>query len=276
MTTKVEYDIINYQVKDPHRVIEVQATPEQLKSFEENGFLVLERVLTPEHLEELRNALMEVADRENPPSKKNSYSREYGGIYVRGLLDKHPAFLSLVNFQPVINIARAMMGPRVQVRSFSGRITYPDVPAETKWHIDNRSWIEPMPPFYVYPNALNCIYYLDDLTPETGGLGVVPGTHKRSAPPPDDFSDVPEEVILYVPAGSVVMKNTGVWHRGRPNIPGAGGTIRRNLLVGHSPIWLKQPRYDNFAETGGELTRPLIESGDPLLRELLGAEHGLG
>jgi ectoine hydroxylase-related dioxygenase (phytanoyl-CoA dioxygenase family) len=272
--TTVEYDLINYQEKEPHRKIEVQATPEQLQSFAENGYLVLERVLTPEHLEELRNGLMEVVERENPPSKKQSYGREYGGIYARGLLDKHKAFHSLINFPPVTTVAQAMLGPRIQIRSFSGRVTYPDAPAETKWHIDNRSWIEPMPPFYIYPSSINCIYYLDDLTPETGGLGVVPGTHKRSTPPPDDFRDIPEEVVLYVPAGSVVMKNTGIWHRGRINKPGGG--IRRNLLVGHSPIWMKHANFDGFSNVGGELTRPLIENGDPFMRDLLGAEHGLG
>ncbi len=272
--TKVEYNLINYQEKQPHQSIEVFATPEQLQFFAEKGYLVLESILTRSHLDELRSALMEVVENENSSFKKNSYGKEFGGIYARGLLDKHKAFHSLINFPPVTSIVRAMLGPRVQIYSFSGRITFPDVPAETKWHIDNRNWIEPMPPFYKYPNTINCIYYLDDLTPETGGLGLVPGTHLHSTPPPDDFRDIPEEMILYVPAGSVVMKNTGVWHRGRPSKP--GGDIRRNLLVGHSPIWLKQTRFDGFGETGGPLTKPLIENGDPLLRDLLGSEHGLG
>jgi hypothetical protein len=272
--TLIEYNLINYQENQPYRRLEVQATPEQLQFFADNGYLVLENLLAPRHLEELRSGLMQVAERENPTLNKNSYGKEFGGIYARGLLDKHKAFHSLINFPPVTSVVQAMLGPRIQIYSFSGRLTFPDVPAETKWHIDNRNWIEPMPPFYNYPATINCIYYLDDLTPATGGLGVVPGTHLRPTPPPNDFRDIPEELVLYVPAGSVVLKHMGLWHRGRTSQPGGG--IRRNLLVGHSPVWLKQTRFDGFAETGGTLTKPLIESNDPLMRDLLGAANALG
>lgn len=270
----VDYNLINYQEQQPHRTIEVQATQEQLTFFASQGYLVLEKILTPAHVEELRAALMEVVAREHSPTEIDSYGKDYGGIYARGLLDKHRAFHSLINFPPVTSIVRAMLGPRVQISAFSGRVTYPGKNQETKWHIDNRNWIEPMPPFYNYPNTINCLYYLDDLTPETGGLGVVSGTHLSPTPPPDDFRDISEEVVVYVPAGSVVLKNCGVWHRGRPNRPGGG--MRRNLLVGHSPIWMKQAKFDGFAETGGALTQPLINGADPLIRDLLGGERGLG
>jgi hypothetical protein len=270
----VNYNIINYDEKQPHRAIEVQATQEQLDSFAAQGYLVLEHILTPGHLEQLRAALMEVVARENKPGKTDTYGKAYGGIYARGLLDKHTAFHSLLNFPPVTSIVRAMLGPRIQISAFSGRVTYPGGNQETKWHIDNRSWIDPMPPFYNYPNTINCLYYLDDLTPETGGLGVVPGTHLHSDPPPDDFRDISGEVIVYVPAGSVVLTNCGIWHRGRANRPGGG--MRRNLLVGHSPIWMKQAKFDGFAETGGPLTQPLLNGTDPVIRELLGGERGLG
>jgi hypothetical protein len=48
----------------PDRPVQVEATPEQIQSLVDNGYLVIERLFTGEPLERLRVAILEVAKRE--------------------------------------------------------------------------------------------------------------------------------------------------------------------------------------------------------------------
>jgi ectoine hydroxylase-related dioxygenase (phytanoyl-CoA dioxygenase family) len=251
-------------------VVKVNATQEQLDFFEENGYLIVEDAITPEQAEKFRQAIDELIGREFGDSKDSLYGKEFGGHFLRGLLDKHEAFHDILVNPKTTSIMQAMLGPRIQIRSFSSRITYPGTCQETVWHIDQPSWIEPNPPFYAYPPVINCIYFLDDVVPEMGPLYVVPGTHKSSKLPPKDYyGPVEGEIPVCVKAGTAVLTSCALWHRGGANTE--NGRLRRNLLVDHSPVWMKDAAFGGVPSWGGELTRKLLaETTDPLVQDLLG------
>src|SRR5205823_11954083 len=113
-----------------------------------------------------------------------------------------------LKFPPTLSVARAVLGPQVQVRGLSARISYPDEPnQETHWHFHQRLIPDPVPPFFVRPQSLDALIYLDDADDANGPLCVVPGSHLRihedlSA---EGYDEKPGQVTLRVPAGSRVL-----------------------------------------------------------------------
>ena len=260
----------NHDLADPVRRVDVLATPEEIQNFVRDGYMVRERMIQGEHLQQLGDALDEVAAREQE-AVGISTSRRFGGLFLRHLMDKHEAFLSLLKFPPTLSIARAVFGPQVQMRGLSARISYPGEPnQETHWHFHQRLIPDPLPPFFSRPQTIDCLIYLDDADDKNGPLCVVPGSHQwiETDLPGNDFSDKPGQVTLRLPAGSCVFSHGALWHRAMPTRP--DGTVRRLLLLGYGPTWMKPSIYGVKPENG--LTARLLADPDcdEETRELLG------
>lgn len=268
----IDYRIRNHELEDPMRSVEVHASPEEIEEFAEEGYLVRELLFEGEKLRRLRHALDEVAASESGHDRIGesiSTSRRFGGLFLRHLMDKHPAFLDLLEFQPILSVVRAMLGPQVQVRGLSARITYPDQPnQETQWHFHQRLIPDPIPPFFSRPQTIDALIYLDDADDANGPLCVVPGSHRwiEDQLPDEDYGDKEGQVILRVPEGSCVMCHGSLWHRALPTRP--EGTVRRLLLLGYGPTWMKPSIYGEKPREG--LTERLSRDADEQTRELLG------
>jgi hypothetical protein len=265
---------IRYRVRDSHknyptRDVEVLATPEEIQALVRDGYLVRERLIPMEHVERLRAALDECVARDDRSEKGGG--KRFGGIFLRHLADKHPAFLELVDFPPALSVARALFGPFVQLRGFTARVCSPDDPEqETVWHHHLRLIPDPLPPLLSRPQSLDVLLYLDDIDDRNGPLCVVPGSHHWITMDLEasDFEEKPGQVILRLPAGSCVLAHGSLWHRALPTRP--GGTMRRLLLFGYSPAWMKPSIYGKKPEDG--LTLRLLQDPDldEETKELLG------
>ena len=112
-----------------------------------------------------------------------------------------------------------------------------------------------------------CNYYLTDV--ETAGHGptqTVPGSHLFGAPPPNPIegSGYEDQVISNTgPAGSVIMFNNQVWHRGGPNQSSRTRYITQisyaRRVIGHKfyPFMNYQMPQHVYAGAGGRLRRLL-------------------
>jgi hypothetical protein len=62
-------------------------------------------------------------------------------------------------------------------------------------------------------------YYPQDVTPELGPTVVMPGTHFRNAPTDQmaTYANLRDQVLLTVPAGTVVLAHYDIWHAGTSN-----------------------------------------------------------
>jgi hypothetical protein len=264
---------ISYRVRDavqgfPTRTVEVLATADELAQFNRDGYLLRERLLPQETIDELRSALDETVAQDQ---RLETGNKSFGGTFIRHLIDKHPSFLGLLHFAPTLSIARAMFGPYVQIRGTTGRVCYPDDPnQETEWHFHQRLIPDPIPAWFVRPQTLDVLIYLDDITDLNGPLCVIPGSHQwiERDQPTNDFADHPDQVVLRLPAGSAVLTHGALWHRAMPTQP--GGTIRRLLILGYGPAWIKPAIYGERPADG--LTNDLRASGDRETRELLGLD----
>lgn len=267
--------VIPYRTNDSHRgfperQVEALATREELDFLATEGYLVRERLLPMEEIERLRDALGEAIAQDTGLEK--SGGKSFGGVFIRHLMDKHPAFLDFLHFSPTLSVARALLGPSVQMRGFTGRVCYPDDPnQETEWHFHQRVIPDPIPAWFSPPNTLDILLYLDETNDLNGPLCVVPKSHTwhDAMLPQADFADKPGQIVLSLPAGSCVFAHGNLWHRALPTRP--GGTIRRLLLFGYGPTWMKSSIYGQ--KPADALTQRLLESGeaDEETRELLGA-----
>lgn len=250
----------------PNRSFEIQATPEQVEALVTDGYVVLERVFQGEALERLRTAILEVAEREGHEVRTG---KDWGGVYLRHLMEKHEAFFELFRLEPCLSLARATLGPQVQVLPLTGRIAWPEADGQaTPWHIHQRVVPTPRPAFFSAPQVIDCLIYLDDLDEASGPVCVVPGSHKWEDRefPGGPHEDIPGQVSLTVPAGSIVAIHGNTWHRGLPTTP--GGTIRRLLILPYTHAWSQHPSFGERPTNG--LMRPLFENPDLETQELLG------
>lgn len=265
----IPYRIRNHDLKDPSRPVEVHASREAIARLARDGYLAVPGMLSPDQVERLRAAVDEVAAAERGTTARLSTSSRFGGLFLRHLMDKHEAFLELLRFQPILSIVRAVLGPQVQVRGCSARISYPDEPnQETHWHFHQRVVPEPLPPFYSRPQSIEALLYLDDANDASGPLSVVPGSHlwtERDLPA-EQYGDLPGQVTLHNAAGTCVFVHGSLWHRAHPNTP--RGHVRRLLIVGYGPSWMKPSIYGEKPRDG--LTNRLLADADAETKELLG------
>ena len=255
----------------PDRPVTVEASTEQVARLIEDGCLVIERLFSGDALERLREAILEVAEREGHAVRSG---REWGGVFLRHLMDKHPAFLDLFRLEPCLSIARATLGPQVRVLPTTGRIAWPDAQGQaTPWHIHQRVFPSPRPAFFAPPVVIDALIYLDDLDEASGPVCIVPGSHRWEDRefPGGPHDDIPGQVSLTVPAGSVVMIHGNLWHRGLPTTP--QGTVRRLLILPYTHVWVQLPEFGERPPDG--LMRPLFASDDAETRELLGIAEGI-
>lgn len=263
----IPYRVLSQYLATRERTVDVHATPQEIQQLVNQGYLVRERLFTEEGLECLRTALDEIEATER--QGKNVSGRGFGGLFIRYLADKHAVFRDMVKFPPTLSIARAVLGPLVQIRGFSARISYPNEPSqEVQWHIHQQVISDPLPPFFVHPHGLDCLIYLDDLNDANGPLCFLPASHwnTRYHTSNEDYEDKPGQVIVRAPAGSCIMIHSNLWHRALPTTP--QGSKRRLVLITYTPTWMKQAPYGVKPQNG--LTQELLQRGDEEIRELLG------
>jgi ectoine hydroxylase-related dioxygenase (phytanoyl-CoA dioxygenase family) len=271
----ITYRVLRHQAKDPVKTIEVWASPEEIRFLVEQGYLVRPGLIQGEELQRLRDALDEVEAEERSQGAKESTSRAFGGLFLRYLEDKHPAFRDMIKYPPTLSVARAVLGPLVQIRGFGSRIVAPGEPnSETEWHQHMQVATDPPSPWFMRPHGLDCLIYLDEITEDNGPICLIPGSHRDMVAanmPAHVFEDVPNQVELRLPAGSILLLHATMWHRAKP--PTAQNKKRRLLLLNYTPTWMKRTPFGVKPENG--LTKPLIEAGDPEVLDLLGVASWL-
>jgi ectoine hydroxylase-related dioxygenase (phytanoyl-CoA dioxygenase family) len=265
----LHFDIVGGSGEHATRVVDVYATREEIEQLATQGYLLRERLFPQEEVERLREA-MDAVEADEVRSEHIARGVNFGGWFPRHLMDKHPTFLELIKFPPTVSVARAVLGPYVNIRQLGARVSYPGEPnQQTHWHIHRRHVPEPTPAFYVYPHTIDCLIYLDDTDDACGPLAILPGSHLGTHDDiaPGDLSEKPEQLTLRLAAGSCVIMHSNIWHRAYPTTP--EGRKRRLLILCYGPIWMRRSAFGVKPEDGLR-DRLLAETDDPEVRELLG------
>ncbi len=189
--------------------------------FNTQGYLFLEDVLPPEWCALLREDL-ETAF-ENREQDLSSSSSGYD--LMPRMFESSEANVRLFDLEPIVSLAEALVAPDCHVIHNNSLRTYTGG-GLTTWHQDD-------PPHYIVTDGtppgnvhlpvlfFTANYYLTDVEErEHGGTEVIPGSHLLGSEPPDEMAATEwEDRVTYNlgKAGSVVLFNNQVWHRGGEN-----------------------------------------------------------
>jgi hypothetical protein len=289
-THQLTFELHDSMIQDRRRDVEVLASPSEIAALVRDGFHFLPSVLPPERVEELRQAVDEVSAQEaidqarmdagerdaliaehagdeffDPPPHNFSAT----GHMARRFLSKRPELVWMVELPQPLSIARAVLGPMVQVGGYQSR----SIPAKTPgrvlpWHTHFRTVPRPRPAFFCYPHAIVAVYYLDDVNDDNGPLVVLPGTHdnEREMVPPDSRS-FEGEVVLRPKAGDVVLMHGNLWHRVQQTT--GEGDKRRVVTCVYAPSWLRIRAIDGSHLSHAVLDR-IAQEGSPERSVLMG------
>jgi phytanoyl-CoA hydroxylase len=205
-------------------------TDEQVRFYQEHGYVQLFNVLTPEELEEVRQCLDEVNGMALDTKKHHlSAGRpEYERIFVQkvNLWTVHEGMRRYVLSLKLAEIGRRLaQTPRVRLWHDHALIKMPGDSKESAWHQDLPYW--PMNE----PGALSCWMALDDVDEANGCMQFVPKSHTWGKFDPVNlanaqsiFEQVPDPkskdftpVVMRMPAGSCTFHNGLTFHYASSN-----------------------------------------------------------
>lgn len=244
---------------------------EQVRFYEENGYIQLLNVLDVAELAQIRAALDEIAsiqlDRSHDVSRGN---KEYEQIFVQrvNLWQVHPGIREYVFNHKLAEIARRLSRAHtIRLWHDHALIKMPGNSKPSHWHQDLPYW--PMEE----SGSLSCWMALDDVSEANGCMAFVPGSHLfgRLEPinlvnPQDIFSLAhvetdkgPKEIqraFQPMPAGSCTFHNGLTFHYAGPNT-----TDRPRRAI----ITIYMPDTVHFTGAGHVVTSDLpLKPGDVL------------
>jgi len=192
---------------------------------DENGYLLLNSILTEDEVVYLRHRLDELAKIEGNAAGSELHQEE-GTVRLANLLDKDPLFEKFITTPRVLAGIIHVIGTDIQLSSLSSRAALPNGQGQQGLHTDWRGAVESGNYF-----VCNAAWLIDDYTEENGGTRVIPGSHRYGELPQDVLKDClvdsPDQVILNGRAGSVIVFNSHLWHGGRSN---RTSNLRRGVL----------------------------------------------
>jgi ectoine hydroxylase-related dioxygenase (phytanoyl-CoA dioxygenase family) len=244
-------------------------TEAERKSLDTAGYVVVENVLTPSLLAEVRERVEELYAEEGENAGAE-FRKEAGSRRLANLVDKGPIFEKLIATPRILELVAYVIGERFKLSSFNARSANPHSNEPQPLHCDAGALPDEQG-FWV----CNTIWLLDEFTAENGATRVIPGSQNwRQLPQhvmPDALAAHPQEELLLAPAGSVVVMNTHAWHGGTANRT-AGH--RRALHAFYCRFDKPQQQYQKRLlrpETQARLSpelRRLLALDDPLNDEL--------
>jgi ectoine hydroxylase-related dioxygenase (phytanoyl-CoA dioxygenase family) len=217
----------------------------KIRDMEENGYVVVERAISPDFADELREATRAAM----PPEQGLLDSWLYLGRPFERLI-LNPMLMTLID---------ASLGRCATITTLGGLIRGPG-PGQIDIHTDYVDVPEPYPDYAMSGVA---VWSFEDWSVASGPTWIVPKSHRmRRAPRPGEGSNA--GVPIEMPKGSVVFFTQGTWHwQGERTEPGERVTLHphfsRNFLRSIDP---RRPDVS------------LIARNPPRLGEMLGLDDG--
>lgn len=209
-------------------------TPEQVKFFEDQGYLVVEDLIPQEWVEEIRQDLKGIHERMAeavPEGVHVSWEHEVDPKIQRKIKQLmhaelvSPALNRLVRAPHVLDRVEALIGPEISLYHCKLLMKSARGGTITPWHQDYSYWVQEGNK----PLMVNCMVQIDDSTLQNGCLQVVPGSHKQGLLRHERKGTVfglflpgyfePREDAIPIPlrAGSAVFFNSLIIHGSGPN-----------------------------------------------------------
>ncbi len=180
-----------------------------LARFRREGYAILPGVLSTAECAALVAALgryeagrpMGRNDFEGEQSKRIYSLAAKGDVFLA--LAEHPRIVELLD---LVLLPNWLLSTMRSIRLFPGETPQP-------WHADDTFYVVPRPHSTL---AVSVIWAIEEFTAENGATELVPKSHQWASRHPDDAPC--EEVLQAImPAGSALLFDGALWHRGGAN-----------------------------------------------------------
>jgi ectoine hydroxylase-related dioxygenase (phytanoyl-CoA dioxygenase family) len=216
-------------------------TQEQKAFYKENGYLVVEGVLSQAELKLLHETIDELVEKAQSLGVPNNLCdfepvSEGSRKIVRRIFnpfEQARCFEELASHKVILDAVEDLIGPNIQIHHSKLNMKPARAGSPVKWHQDL--------PFFPHTNTdlVACLIHLNDSTLENGCLRVIPGSHKlgpldhRSKDGTfigmvtDDLKkvDMNKAVNLPLKAGGMVLLHCLTLHSSAPNTSEAGRRV---------------------------------------------------
>ncbi len=266
-------------LRHPARVM----SDEQRKSYFDNGFVLMPKLVDQMWLKRLHEIVAELVEESRSLTRSNAvfdiepdHTAENPRLRrVSSPCDKDERFWNFLVESPLAQALADILGPDVKFYQAKLNFKWAKGGAEVAWHQDQ--------PFFPHTNhaVLTCGVYLNDCGPDQGPLTCLPGSHKgeiydhydasgkwRGELQPSDREklDVSKAVELTGPAGSVTFHNYRTLHASRQNLSDEGRPLLLFVASAADAVpYTSQPlksRYEQAPIVGNRSRIAHHESGN--------------
>jgi ectoine hydroxylase-related dioxygenase (phytanoyl-CoA dioxygenase family) len=184
-------------------------TPDEKQFLDDNGYLPLANIITPEQAARMREAMTELFAQEKTGTSEGSSECAH-------MQNKSDAFDVCITHPRVLAAVAHVLKEEFNSLGVHSRPNPPGLP-RGGLHVD---WGGPPPTDGNY-SVCNSMWPLCDFTKENGATSVVPGSHRSGKNPEDEMDDPrefhPREIQLEAPLGTVIIFNSHTWHSANAN-----------------------------------------------------------
>jgi len=154
-------------------------TEEQVRHYDENGYIVLDGILTPAEVRLLQNEaeILRTDQRGHPDA--NVYEKDGETLRAAWCVEMDsPACAAALRMPRIFGPIRQLMGDNVYL--YQSRLNYKIAKRGDvfQWHQDYGSWVEDGVPHGGHRQMLSVLIMLDDTEQESGPLSFIPGSHE--------------------------------------------------------------------------------------------------
>jgi ectoine hydroxylase-related dioxygenase (phytanoyl-CoA dioxygenase family) len=174
-----------------------------------DGYVILERAIDRVAIDELFAALAPF-EAHRPMGRTAFEGRRSQRVY--SLAGKGEPFLRLAEHPDVIALLDRALLPNYLLSTAQSIRLHPGEAAQA-WHTDDAFYLSPRP--HDRPLAISVIWAIEDFTADNGATEVIPGSHRWGTEHPD--TQAFEAVAAVMPAGSAIVFDAALWHRGGSN-----------------------------------------------------------
>lgn len=235
---------------------------EALAAFARDGYVILKGLLSSAEVAELVTALAPYE--EARPMGRNNFEGEKSQR-VYSLAGKGPTFMRLAEHPRIVAMLDALLMPHWLLSNLQSIRLHPGESAQP-WHTDDAFY--PLPRPRPTTLAVSTIWAIEDFTADNGATELIPRSHLWGGERPDDGASLADVggIQAIMPAGSVVVFDGAVWHRGGAN-RAAGATARTRLAISpqYCQPWLR-PQESQLLIAPPDVAAACTERG----REMLG------
>jgi hypothetical protein len=182
------------------------------RRLDEQGYLVLPGLMSPDLLARLRDRVDELFEEEGDRAGWE-FKTEPGARRLANLVNKGRVFEEVIVTPEGLDAMAHVLGPAFKLSSVNVRSADPHSASDQPLHADSGALAD-AEGYWV----CNSVWMLDDFTSDNGATRFVAGSHRwGKVPPPGMYDPYPGQQLVLGKAGDVVVMNAHMWHGGTAN-----------------------------------------------------------